>query len=331
MTAYPLLIYAVSPLHVGTGRSSGVVDLPVQRDPFNYPVVYASSFKGALKSHCFIAQGSIGIEMCGKAPICCCLFGSEKGDDTGSGLITVTDLIPLFIPMPSNTHGYIYATSKYLLSRALDLLDLTSENDLKRMVTNLLKPSEAQSTQAAAQQMKVDVAGIEKALVKLQNGDALVKLGKLTEAKISNGVVIFDDNEGSEMLERAYIRMTRNKIDLRTKTVAERALWTEEYLPQGTVMLGLIIPSIPKENKYCGEVIGEKVGQGGSSICDAACYNKVLDKFREQFLGGSAGNNYGFINLGGKETIGKGIIKIKIIMQDSIATNKGSIGSLSKA
>ncbi|BCU70046.1 type III-B CRISPR module RAMP protein Cmr4 [Stygiolobus caldivivus] len=290
----PLLVYVISPLHVGTGRSSGVVDLPIQRDPFNYPIVYSSSFKGALKSHCSslydqaINDGRIN---CNKAPLCCCLFGPESGDDTGSGVVTVTDLIPLFVPVPSITHGYIYVTSKYLINRALDVLGLSDKDDLTALLTGM----------AGVEGGKVDVAGMTKPLMGPKSDTAkkalgaVAGLGKLTE-KLNEGIVILDDAEGSEVLERSYIRVTRNKIDISKKVVEDRALWTEEYLPQGTVMFSMIIPSVPKENKYCGE-----------KTCEGGCFNEKLKEYRGKV---GKGNNWFYINLGGKETIGKGIVKV---------------------
>lgn len=298
-----LMIYTVTPLHVGSGRSGGVVDLPVQRDPFGYPLVYASSFKGALKSFCgekYDLPLKDGRLDCEKAKICCCLFGPEKGDETGSGIVTVTDLIPLFVPVPSMDKGYIYVTSKYLLGRALDVLELGGDAELKKVLASLYDQKEG-SVKGTAE---VDVAGVKKPAFKV--GIELFKgLGKLAE-KLKEGVVVLDDDEGSEVLERSYIRVTRNSIDLTTKTVKEGALWTEEYLPQGTVMIGALVPSVPKDNKYCA-------GEGSNNVCDWNCFNEKLGAFLKKVSEDKGdGVKTFFINLGGKETIGKGIIKVVI-------------------
>ena len=298
-----LMVYAVTPLHVGSGRSGGVVDLPVQRDPFGYPVVYASSFKGALKSFCgevYDLPLKDGRLDCEKAKVCCCLFGPERGDETGSGVVTVTDLIPLFVPVPSMDKGYVYVTSKYLLSRALDFLELGGDAELKNELTELLNCVQKNSKGT----VKVDVAGVNRPIceveVKLFNG-----LGVLAD-KLKEGVVVLDDEEGSEILERAYVRVTRNSIDLTTKTVKEGALWTEEYLPQGTILMGALIPSVPKDNKYCAE-------GSSNNVCDGACFERKLGEFLSKVSGGKGdGVKTFFINLGGKETVGKGIIKVVV-------------------
>ncbi len=46
-----LFIYVETPLHAGTGRGLGAVDLPIQRErTTGYPIVQASSVKGRLRA-----------------------------------------------------------------------------------------------------------------------------------------------------------------------------------------------------------------------------------------------------------------------------------------
>ncbi|MGC9113313.1 type III-B CRISPR module RAMP protein Cmr4 [Acidilobus sp.] len=333
----PIIVYSVTPLHVGSGRSLGAVDLPIQRDPYNYPVVYSSSFKGALKSHCAkrrgLPLGERGRMDCSRAPECCCLFGPEVDDESGSGLLDVSDLVPLFIPVPSLTHGYIYATSTYLLDRAADLLEFAGEGDLLNFIKGInIKgnknggPAQAQGA-APRQGGEADAAGVERPLLPLASGNAqssgnvlsLFKgAGKLSE-KLEEGIVVFGDDEGAEILERAYIRVTRNRIDLKNKTVATGALWTEEYLPQGTVLLGVLMPSVPKRNPYCSS--NKKDEKGGSSgnnkeeVCDYNCFKEIFNKYLSETVGGQReadGWVAFYVVMGGKETVGKGFVKVKV-------------------
>ncbi len=45
-------LYAVSPVHAGSGSSMGVVDLPIQRERHtNWPHIQASGVKGAMRHH----------------------------------------------------------------------------------------------------------------------------------------------------------------------------------------------------------------------------------------------------------------------------------------
>jgi len=45
-----ILLESLTPLHPGSGRGSAYVDLPVQRDEFDFPTIWSSSLKGALRS-----------------------------------------------------------------------------------------------------------------------------------------------------------------------------------------------------------------------------------------------------------------------------------------
>lgn len=52
-----LYIYVETPLHAGTGRGLGAIDLPIQRERITgYPIVQASSIKGRLRSSFYLSQ-----------------------------------------------------------------------------------------------------------------------------------------------------------------------------------------------------------------------------------------------------------------------------------
>src|SRR5438552_9499010 len=53
MNARLLFIYAISPLHAGTGQGAGVIDLPIAREKATgLPFLPGSSLKGALRALC---------------------------------------------------------------------------------------------------------------------------------------------------------------------------------------------------------------------------------------------------------------------------------------
>jgi CRISPR type III-B/RAMP module RAMP protein Cmr4 len=50
-----LYVYAETPLHAGSGRGLGGVDLPIQRERVTgYPIVQASSLKGKLRAEAYL-------------------------------------------------------------------------------------------------------------------------------------------------------------------------------------------------------------------------------------------------------------------------------------
>jgi len=143
MKGIPFVVYAVTSLHVGMGRSSGVVDLPIQRDPQGFPIIFSSTFKGALKQYCGTVYNAIndnGRIDCSKANVCCCLFGGEGETDVTS-IISISDLYPIAIPVPSLDRGYVYLTSKYLINAILDLFSAVNYEEGVKLLSSLVSQS----------------------------------------------------------------------------------------------------------------------------------------------------------------------------------------------
>ena len=264
-----MLAYAVTPVHVGMGRAPGIVDLPVQRDTIGYPIVYGSSFKGVLKSSLMNGKND---------NLAKCLFGSEPEDDVKQmGRLIVTDLIPLFYPVASLS-GYIYVTTDYLIRRAEDLLTalglskLYSGKNGKNVVFEVLENQ--------AREVEILLGKLKAAYV-VKPGDAVKNLGSLI--RDVSEIYVFSNDIGLNVVESSLVRIARNKLNDSTKT--SENLWTEEYLPQGTVMIGGIIDA-ERQNEFCKNV----------NMNDAMMRLKDISVF-----------------LGGKETVGKGLIKVKVI------------------
>jgi len=102
---------------------------------------------------------------------------------------------------------------------------------------------------------------------------------------IKDKVYVFDNDVGLQVIESSLIRVTRNVLNDETKT--SQNLWTEEYLPQGTIFIGGIIDA-ERTNELCKDV-----GDVDNIL------RKNLDNIS--------------VFLGGKETIGKGLVRIKVI------------------
>lgn len=106
------LFYTISPMHAGSGRATGVVDLPIQRERHtDWPHVQASALKGALRSH-YRHNANPGqskeIE----------IFGSDKGNSqTSPGTLAVSDAKLLAFPVRSNQMPFVWITSPGVLRR----------------------------------------------------------------------------------------------------------------------------------------------------------------------------------------------------------------------
>lgn len=296
-----LLASALTKLHPGAGRSPGVVDLPVIRDPLGYPFIPGTMLKGSLRSALHRAQvDKTTLE---------CLFGSEQDQDRGvkkPGMLTFHDLYLLFVPAPSDEYGVLYVTSQVLLSRTLEMAELGNlDSDvietLKNLVTLPIDGVDALRivSGASCEGVKSIFIGNYEITTKCKDVD----LGKMQELiedshalynslNLDGRLLIVKDKLAPAMIESLLLRMTRVRLDRKTKTVQSGGLWTEEYIPWGSLLAGIVVYNGLKPNG-CEELFG-----------------KVIEKFKHEVFGNNTSIT---INLGGKETVGSGFVRLRFI------------------
>ncbi len=312
---------AITPLHPGAGRSPGLVDLPVQRDALGYPLVYASSLKGALKTLCAKVASGVGGQGCIKGNgnrdagridcencrDCCCLFGGEVGEgEKGAGKLAFLDMVPWAYPVPSATHGYLYVTAPTLLARVFNMLEAAGYVKQAREVQSLiveaegrlggdvhgvvLSDSRVQSgmVDVAGSTMRVERIGVETSSARWLTPDTLGPLAKSTPRRL----IIVSDEYGTVIVNRALLRVTRVALRRDRKTVRTGALWTEEYIPIGTLFVTGVVETL-YTNEYC-----DKAG-----IEEGKAAEKLLELLARR-------NNTIYVNVGGKETVGRGFVKM---------------------
>src|SRR5690554_204286 len=96
-------LLAETSIHPGTGRSTGIVDLPVAREAAtDYPVVVGSSLKGALRDK---GRGS-GIDV-----------DDAFGKPDAAGALLVSDGRLLLLPVRCLTGSYRWVTCPHLIER----------------------------------------------------------------------------------------------------------------------------------------------------------------------------------------------------------------------
>ncbi|ADL18422.1 CRISPR-associated RAMP protein, Cmr4 family [Acidilobus saccharovorans 345-15] len=281
-----VLAYAVTPVHVGSGRSPGFVDLPFQRDSMGYPVILGSSFKGALRFHLTPPSSGKPNDKGGgndkDNKLVRCAFGPDidEGGAKFMGRLVFTDLVPFLYPAPSLSEGYIYVTTKYLLNRAYDILSTVGVSPPKALGAGGTVTVGLREVRYA---YTVNVSDVLGGRVDTRS------LGYLLKDK----AYVFDDDVGLQVVESSLVRVTRNALDDKTKTVKERALWTEEYVPQGTVMVGAMLDSMR----------GSVDSMGGNDECrDIDVMTELSNKL-----------NRASLFIGGKETVGKGLVRLLIV------------------
>jgi CRISPR-associated protein Cmr4 len=291
-----LLLKALTPLHVGAGRGASIhVELPVQRDEFGFPTIWASSLKGALRAN--FDKGS----KCDKNTI----FGPEPASQEVSeysSAVSFTDARLILIPGRLLKGVWAYITSPHMLEQFKTLLEVRGEkanvlsvpsvSDDEALVS---KPELILTGSDGKRYIVVNEARLEKAR---EDKDVIESLSKVLPDKIANmvkdrGVIVVSDTVARDIVNRSMVIQYRVRLNPDTKTVdVERgALWSEEYMPSNTVMASLVVCKEPRRRRSGGEACAS-----ATDVC-----SDLINYFA---------NTRSTIYIGGKETIGKGLVEL---------------------
>ncbi|MEZ0346282.1 MAG: type III-B CRISPR module RAMP protein Cmr4 [Infirmifilum sp.] len=237
-----LLLEAVTNLHVGAGRSGGVVDLPVQRDELGFPAVYGSSLKGALKTAILWALLKRGLDKNTATMGVEALLGPEPTtEEKFESSVAVLDAYLLAMPVRSLSPAYVYVTSPRLLRRLGEYVALAGlKNESNGVLQEIINEAEDKHTSGKALCLKCKVASGSLVLT-----DQRVEYESSSRAlkwlDLEKPVLVLDDERARVLIERGLLRVTRVRLDREKKTVAHGGLWTEEYVPSGTRFVTVVL------------------------------------------------------------------------------------------
>ncbi|HDQ13638.1 MAG TPA: type III-B CRISPR module RAMP protein Cmr4 [Sediminispirochaeta sp.] len=270
--------YAVSPVHAGSGASTSAVDLPIQRERHtHWPHIQASAVKGGMRAHYRMRRGTTD-------DLINIIFGSDEQDGwNGSqealkGAVSVSDAKLLAFPVRSDIAPFVWVTSPTVL---------------KRFITDLHYVQQISSVE--------DVPEVS-------DHDALVLSGKVKGQVILEDVVVTVSGESElEVLTRHYPFLerllcvsdqvfsylvdtsteiqTHIKIDSETGTAASGALRYEELLPADSLLYSVVL-----------------FGNSAYSTDEKAKAETIKNELTQQLQE--------YMQLGGDETLGKGICRI---------------------
>lgn len=241
-----LFLYTESALHVGTGASVSVVDLPIQRERITqYPIVPGSSLKGVLRSQS-TAEDDAKTIIFGPAP-------EERKAHEHAGAIAVGDAHVILFPVRSLSGVFAYVTCPLVLARlmrdlqhgeyALAWKNVPALSENRALVTGNSKVTvngkvvlEEFTFEAEGSS---DVDGIADWLAEhaLPTGEEY----EFWRTKLRNSLVILPDTDFRDFVLNSTEISTHVRLDPNTKTVASGALWTEEALPSDVLLSSLII------------------------------------------------------------------------------------------
>ncbi len=254
-------LLAETPIHPGTGRSVGVVDLPVARESAtDYPVLVSSSLKGALKDRAK-TKGAGEIDR---------RFGVEDA----AGDLLVSDGRLLLLPVRNLTGSYRWATCPHLIERYC--------RDLARAGLGPIPPVpkvERGKVLTSAEgdlfleERQFSVAGPpDKALVEAMGA---LLLHDSCHERVGEQLAVLNDDDFAWFVRYGLSVQARNVLEEETKK--SKNLWYEETLPPDTVMYALLIGRMaeslsvldqlfPAEDPYCQTGGNETVGQGWFAV-----------------------------------------------------------------
>lgn len=310
MVALGIFLYTLTPLHVGVGRAEGAhVDLPIQRDEFDLPVIWASSLKGALKTHAWKQVESKPPEA--KKEFYA-VFGRDPQEpiaETISG-VTLLDARLLLIPARSSKDVWIYITSPHLLQlfktyTTLKNTDQADKSALTQIDMILSNPPLDDKVYTSSTTGEIY---INEQRFNAESHEAVKKIREIVKAigGVEKEVAVVPDRWIVDLVRRSVIIQYRVRLDRATKTVQSGGLWSEEYLPQFTLLHSVAIcrgVTIKTEKSQAPE--------GSSDSEKKYDENTICNKFRE-YVVGAGRNGTSVVWVGGKETIGKGLVKVVI-------------------
>lgn len=279
------ILYALTPVHAGSGQALKAVDLPIQRERHTYwPTVQASGIKGALRDWCEKAWSDS--EKAEK------IFG--KAGETGSnwaGAVTVTDARILLFPVRSNISPFVHVTSPAVLKRlkgdleilTFNLPDVPVISDPGKFIP--LKGDFSSRTSVILEDILVTMDGQVENKWSKQISEFIPEAEK---------IILVSDDVFNYLVRTATEVQAHIAIDDATGSTKEGSLRYQEYLPADSVLYFLAFFSdVRADSQEKASDVTSLVSEKGVST---------------------------HIQIGGDFTLGKGICKVKWIK----AENKSS-------
>jgi len=308
----PFFIITETSLHPGSGSELGIVDLPIQRERHTgYPKVEGSGLKGSLREAIYNSDKEIEINSQKIKPkdYISLVFGPEQGDEH-AGSIAFTDARILLFPVKSLKGIFGWITSPAVLERFKEDLIIAGQingfptNDFSALVNTHPENSNLViSSKVVFEEYAFEVKPNEETT---QIGKWFaekifpVKQGKDTynywREKLRKDLIILSDDDFKEFVTSSTEVIARTVININTGTAEN--LWYEEYLPSDTILYSLAMTSpvrVEEDNK--------------KGVLKADIPDKEAEKVLEFFTKGCPE----ILQIGGDQTIGKGIVRIQIL------------------
>lgn len=297
-------ILAETPVHAGTGAQLGAVDLPIQRERHTgWPTIYGSGLKGVFRDH---AQAEPDVFKNGQVAA---VFGPEtekgsggKEQDRYAGALTISDARLLLLPVRSSGAAFRWVTCPMALARlSRDAADAGLQappsigSEKGPDADTALVPAKLPGDRVLLEEFDFSARQSDDAKkIAAWIGDQLFPTAReygYWREQVQKTLAIVSDDDFTDFCQHATEITTRVKLEEGTKTVQRGALWTEENLPSDSLLYSMCVAWPPAQ----GAAAGIDGGAGG-----------VMGLF-EQLVKARR-----VIQVGGKETVGRGFVAIRI-------------------
>jgi len=334
-----LTFYAETPIHMGSGQSVSYVDLPIQRERHtSFPVLWASGIKGVIRN--------LALREWNDKDKINTIFGPDPEDASDfASCISITDAKILLYPVRSVKGVFAWITCPFVLKRFKEDLKAIRRVDSKVNDLVIQIPETSDNKVIIANgNLKIqekNIVALEEFLFEAKVDEKAInwaeKLKKfIPNNDLTNGLeyhlAIVSDNVFKDFVNYAVEIRTRIRIDQARGTVKEGALFSEELVPSESVFYSLVFISDPyfeiemdlynelkskKEKNEKPDWDAVKNRLKGSE--DAK--KKVLERLKKAwengyFVDDEIKNSLKFLDnsllqLGGDETIGRGLVRVK--------------------
>ncbi len=290
-----LFLHAITSLHPGCGTALGTVDLPVQRERHTqWPTIPGSALKGVMRDNCRRAVGA-GSDA---DPAIVTVFGPPtSGADKHAGAISFTDARILAFPVRSLRGVFAWVTCPAALDRfnrdaamagkqvALSVPAIKSSTGCLVGGADLVTGNKEVVLEEFCFNVEGDASPVARAIAPLMLAD------EPTRQRFLSHFAILTDDQFNYFVQHATEVVARIGLNHETKTVSDKALFYQEFLPAETMFYSVVIASPSRNN--------------GKAMNPA----EVIDYLRTALF---TCDGLPVIQVGGDETTGKGLCALSM-------------------
>jgi CRISPR-associated protein Cmr4 len=280
-----LSIYAETPMHPGSGSSiNRPIDLPIQRERHtDFPFIQSSTLKGVLLNYAKTSKKFDNVDE---------IFGKPDSAE----LVSITDAKLAAFPVRTLSGVFGWITCPLILNRlVMDVSPILGAdidiNSLKLKDSEVLVANDSNvlsGNNVIIEDIRLtktsdhDTSKIACLLSKLLPDEPSYSYIK---NKMAKDLIVVSDTLFKELVSLTTEVVARIKINQEKGTAQEGALWYEEYLPTDTLLYSQILISSRANENNNNSTVTNKLMQLNKSV----------------------------IQIGGDETVGKGLAKITML------------------